>query len=88
MLTEDQLWSDLKCTGSKNSKDKVYDQNHKTSICSGPILAFTLVINKGKNKRVCIENFQIMYTPPVPKSMNFWFGTSFNALLVKWERDR
>ena len=41
-LTLDQLWSKLKCLGPKNSKDNVQDQNYKMSICSGPVLAFTL----------------------------------------------
>ena len=43
LLTEDQLWSDLNCTGPKNLKDKVYDQNDKMGICSGPILTFTFL---------------------------------------------
>ena len=48
LLTDDQNDQILICAGPKNPKDKVYDQKNKMVICSGPILAFTLLKNKIK----------------------------------------
>ena len=40
-MTEDQNVQISICSKPKNLKDKVYDQNNKMDIYSGPILAFT-----------------------------------------------